>query len=183
MGTQILELPSTMNFIWKIRNFSKLNHKVSHYSDVFSAGGAKWKARIYPKGCGEVFDHLSIYLYRVDSSSFPVNVAYTFAITDQTNPANTKTVAGEKQFVSGTREGAWGYPKFFPLSKLHDSKKGYLVNDICEIKIEITRKIPANAKKPVNVKGKGKHLPQAKSVVKSNSGYSITWFGVRIQKD
>ncbi|KAI3920715.1 hypothetical protein MKW98_005541, partial [Papaver atlanticum] len=69
---------------------------------------------------------------------------------------------GEKQFVSGTRGGGWGYSKKIPLSQLHYSNKGYLVNDICEIKIEITRKIAANAKKPVkqegkqSVKGKGK---------------------------
>ncbi|KAI3890295.1 hypothetical protein MKX03_016478 [Papaver bracteatum] len=151
-----------MKFIWKIHNFSKLNNKVYQYSDVFSAGGAKWKAIIYPKGCREVFDHLSNYLYRVDSSSVPVNVAYSFAITDQTNPANTKTFGSEAQFVSGTRDDGWGYTKFLPFSQLHDSNKGYLVNDICEIQIEITRKIAANAKKPVkqegkqSVKGKGK---------------------------
>ncbi|KAI3920714.1 hypothetical protein MKW98_005540, partial [Papaver atlanticum] len=40
-SSQILELPSTMKFIWKIHNFTKLNNKVYQYSDVFSAGGAK----------------------------------------------------------------------------------------------------------------------------------------------
>ncbi|KAI3975637.1 hypothetical protein MKX01_004145 [Papaver californicum] len=178
MGTQIVEvveLPSTVGFVWKIDNFSQLylNNKGYHYSDVSIAAGAKWKVKIYPMGCGEVFDHLSMYLYREDSDNFPVSVKYSFAITSQTNSTNTKTVEGEKQFISTTADRAWGYLKILPLSQLHDSNKGlskgYLVNDTCEIRIEITRKIATAAEKPV--KQKGKHSSRAKSV-KSNSGHS-----------
>ncbi|KAI3874625.1 hypothetical protein MKW92_051913, partial [Papaver armeniacum] len=87
---------------------------------------------------------------------------------------------GEKQFVSTTIDRAWGYLKFLPLSQLHDSSKGYLVNDICEIVIEITCKIGAVAEKSVKQEGKQpvkedrkQHLSKAKPVVKqSNSGDS-----------
>ncbi|RZC61887.1 hypothetical protein C5167_023643 [Papaver somniferum] len=172
-------MASSVRFIWKIDNFSQLylTNKEYQCSDVFSAAGAKWKVKIYPMGSGEVFDHLSVYLYREDSANSPVNVKYRLAITSQTNPANTKTVAGEKPFVSSTV--AWGYLKFLPLSQLHDSSKGYLVNDTCEIVIEITRQIVADVKKCVKQEGKQpvkreeKHLLQAKPVVKqSNSGDS-----------
>ncbi|KAI3897465.1 hypothetical protein MKX03_033216 [Papaver bracteatum] len=167
-------MASSVRFIWKIDNFSQLylNNKEYQCSDVFSAAGAKWKVKIYPMGSGEVFDHLSVYLYREDSANFPVNVKYRLAITSQTNPANTKTVEGEKQFVSITVDRAWGYLKFLPLSQLHDSSKGYLVNDTCEIIIEIIHQIAADADKSVKQEGKqpvknqGKHLLQAKPVVK-----------------
>ncbi|RZC53946.1 hypothetical protein C5167_012810 [Papaver somniferum] len=62
MGTKIVELPSTVKFIWKIDNFSKLysNNSAYLYSDVFSAAGAKWKGLIYPKGSGKVFISVSL---------------------------------------------------------------------------------------------------------------------------
>ncbi|KAI3897460.1 hypothetical protein MKX03_033211 [Papaver bracteatum] len=112
MGTKVVELPSTVKFIWKIDNFSRLysNNTAYLYSDVFSAAGAKWRGLIYPKGSGKVFDHLSVYLSRQDSAKFPVNVDCSLT-------------------------------KFLPLSQLHDLNKRYLANDTCEIRIEITRKI------------------------------------------
>ncbi|KAI3976532.1 hypothetical protein MKX01_008390 [Papaver californicum] len=160
MGTQIVEIPATIKFIWKIDNFNLyLNNKVYHYSDVFSAGGAKWKVKIYPMGCGEVFDHLSMYLCVWTRPVFQC-AAFSFAITNQTNPANMKTIGAERQFISVIVQRGWGCPKFLPLCELHDSKNGYLVNDICEIRIEISRKISAEAEKLV--KQEGKHLSQAK---------------------
>ncbi|KAI3897464.1 hypothetical protein MKX03_033215 [Papaver bracteatum] len=160
-------MASPVRFNWKIDNFSQLylNNKGGyHNSDVFRAAGAKWKVKIYPMGFGEVFDHLSVYLYREDSANFPVNVKYKFAITSQTNPADTKTV-----------DRAWGYLKILPLSQLHDSSKGYLVNDTCEIIIEITRQIAADADKSAKQERKQpvKNEGKAKPVVKqSKSGYS-----------
>ncbi|KAI3897459.1 hypothetical protein MKX03_033210 [Papaver bracteatum] len=148
MGTKVVELPSTVKFIWKIDNFSRLysNNTAYLYSDVFSAAGAKWRGLIYPKGSGKVFDHLSVYLSRQDSAKFPVNVDCSLTVTSQTDPTNNKTLGGEHQFNS---PGCWGYEKFLPLSQLHDLNKRYLANDTCEIRIEITRKI---AKKPLKKK-------------------------------
>ncbi|KAI3897461.1 hypothetical protein MKX03_033212 [Papaver bracteatum] len=143
MGTKVVKLPSTVKFIWKIDNFSKLysNNTAYLYSDVFSAVGAKWRGLIYPKGSGKVFDHLSLYLSRQDSAKFPVNVDYSLTITSQ-NPTNNKTLGCEHQFNSPS---SWGFQKFLPLGELHDLNKEYLVNDACAIRIEITGKI---AKKP-----------------------------------
>ncbi|KAI3925676.1 hypothetical protein MKW92_017058, partial [Papaver armeniacum] len=73
---------------------------------------------------------------------------------------------GEQQFVSTTVDRGWGYLKFLPLSQLHDSSKGYIVNDTCEIIIEITSQIAADVKKSVKQEGK------AKPVVKQSS----SWF-------
>ncbi|KAI3925505.1 hypothetical protein MKW92_025773, partial [Papaver armeniacum] len=35
-------------------------------------------------------------------------------------------------------KASWGWPKFMRLSELHDPYKGYLVNDTCVIRIEVT---------------------------------------------
>ncbi|MCL7043377.1 hypothetical protein MKW94_028712, partial [Papaver nudicaule] len=144
------------------------------------------KVRIYPKGCGKVFDSLSVYIYREDSTDFPVNAKYSFEITSQANLTNTgaKKSEGERQFSSTDR--AWGFHKVMPLSQLHDPKAGYLVNDTCEIRIECS-KIAVDFEKPVKEKAKhlsqaqlkpvkeGKSLSQAKPIVPSNTWYCI-WF-------
>ncbi|RZC79417.1 hypothetical protein C5167_003622 [Papaver somniferum] len=148
MGTQIIERPATYKFLWKIDNFSKLysNNILEHESDVFSAGVAKWKVQMYPRGNREVFDHLALYLCRVDSAKYPVKANFKFTITSQTNHFYTSE-DGEAQFT--TAKTSWGIQKFVALRRLHNPNSGYILDDILEIDIEITCEISADADKPV----------------------------------
>ncbi|KAI3844910.1 hypothetical protein MKX03_027971 [Papaver bracteatum] len=151
MGTKVVGLASTstFKFVWKIDNFSKLylENKVFHYSDVFSAGGAKWKVMLYPKGDGKVFDHLSIYLCCADSNKYPVDAKYRFTITSQTNTFVTSDNGkfGEGKF-NNANDG-WGFSKFVTLRRLHNS--GYILADTLKIYIEITIQNAADTDKPV----------------------------------
>ncbi|KAI3844911.1 hypothetical protein MKX03_027972 [Papaver bracteatum] len=148
MGTRIVELPATFQFVWKIDNFSTLysRNKVSHRSDVFSAGGAKWQVVVFPRGCEPVFDHLALYLRRVDSNKYPVNAKYKFTITSQTNSSATSD-DGEEEFTTATN--LWGFLKFVGLRRLHSPDSGYILNDTLEIKIKIICKVAADMDKPV----------------------------------
>ncbi|KAI3878667.1 hypothetical protein MKX03_013965 [Papaver bracteatum] len=148
MGTKVVGLASTstFRFVWKIDNFSKLylENKVIHYSDVFSAGGAKWRMQVYPKGSGKVFDHLSIYLCCAESNKYPVDAKYRFTITSQTNTFVTSD-NGEGKF-NNAKDG-WGFPEFVTLRRLHNS--GYILDDTLEIDIEITSQNAADTDKHV----------------------------------
>ncbi|XP_026439732.1 MATH domain and coiled-coil domain-containing protein At3g58210-like [Papaver somniferum] len=139
---QLVELPSTCKYIWKIENFSSLCNKVSYYSDIFNAGGAKWKLLIYPKGCKNVYDHLSLFLVPVDLRDFPIHAEFSLAVTNQTNPTDTRKLEVEYQFTTTL---GFGSSKVLPLSKLYDSSAGYLVNDACEVRVEVTCKVTAKA--------------------------------------
>ncbi|XP_026439728.1 MATH domain and coiled-coil domain-containing protein At3g58200-like [Papaver somniferum] len=123
-GTQVVDLPATFKFIWKINNFSKLNNEVHHYSDVFVAGGTKWKAVIYPKGFGEVYDHLTAFLVLEDSTNLPVDAEFSFAVICTSN--SSKTVRDGRKYQFGNAGQMWGFLKLLPLSRLHDPKNGYI---------------------------------------------------------
>ncbi|GMN20676.1 hypothetical protein TIFTF001_051055, partial [Ficus carica] len=60
---------SSGRFTWKIENFSNLIVG-KLYSDIFDAGGYKWRMLIFPKGLKQS-DHLSIYLVAADSATLP----------------------------------------------------------------------------------------------------------------
>ncbi|KAF9600877.1 hypothetical protein IFM89_013784 [Coptis chinensis] len=62
-----IDLPLS-RFTWIVRNFSQLNNR-KYYSNIFLAGGFKWRVLIFPKGNN--VDHLSTYLDVQDSSNLP----------------------------------------------------------------------------------------------------------------
>ncbi|KAF4401221.1 hypothetical protein G4B88_014062 [Cannabis sativa] len=128
---------------WTIINFSKLDIK-KLYSDIFYAGGYKWRIAIFPKG-NEV-DHLSIYLDFADSKTpgWTVNVPFfSMSIINQ-NPI--LTVTKESEHVFNATEQDWGFTSFIPLSKLNDPSEGFLVRDVCTIKAEVKLNIEEDDK-------------------------------------
>ncbi|KAI3994517.1 hypothetical protein MKX01_012774 [Papaver californicum] len=139
---QLVELPCTCKYIWKIENFSSLNDEVSHTSDIFEAGGAKWKLLIYPKGLKNVYDHLSLFLVSADVRDLPIHAEFSLAVTNQTNPTKTITEVAEHQF---TTDLGYGFPEMLSLSKLYHSSAGYIVNDACEVRVEVTCKVTAKS--------------------------------------
>ncbi|KAI3841119.1 hypothetical protein MKX03_007847 [Papaver bracteatum] len=131
----ITEVYSPSRFIWKIDNFST---RKSHSDDFMAGGGFKWKAKVdYP-----VFLFRTPYVYFTvslapdDSTKFPsLEVSFSVAITSQTNDYNTlrydfkHTFTGKKNFRSPV----------IRLREILDSSKGYIVNDSCVIKFEVSR--------------------------------------------
>ncbi|KAI3926440.1 hypothetical protein MKX01_032628 [Papaver californicum] len=135
---------SSSQVIWKIQNFSKLNaYVISKDSDVFSVGTFKWKARIFPKGEGNVINHLSLYLIPVDSTK-SASVEFSFEITSQSGRKNKKKREGRYKLAEGSSTGK-GWPTFIRLSELHDPKKGYIVDDTCVIRVVVACKIKEDA--------------------------------------
>ncbi|KAI3894788.1 hypothetical protein MKX03_023583 [Papaver bracteatum] len=135
MATKVREVSSSTRFIWKIENFSKLNAHEGVCSEVFSVGASKWRVKMYPKGKGEVYDYLSLYLCPVDLKK-SVFTEFSFAVTSQTNPKNTYEEGNHKFGIGAGSENGW--KNFIPLSELHDPDEGYILNDTCVIAIEVS---------------------------------------------
>ncbi|KAI3831957.1 hypothetical protein MKX03_036594 [Papaver bracteatum] len=121
--------------IWKIKKFSDINSQTGTYSDVISVGHHKWKARIYPKGIGKVYDHLSLYLYPVNLKK-SMKTEFHMAVTSQTHPSNT--VRRETMYEFGKSGFGYGWPNFIRLNAFHDPSKGYLVDETCVIEVKVT---------------------------------------------
>ncbi|XP_062091684.1 uncharacterized protein LOC133797701 isoform X2 [Humulus lupulus] len=126
-------------FTWAIDNFSKLNVK-GLYSDVFHVGGYKWRILVFPRGNN--VDYLSVYLAVADSLTLPhgwsIYAMFSLSVINQLDPKYTVARAFEHEFKAGERN--WGFPSFVALGELIDSTKGFLVNDTCIVKAEVTLK-------------------------------------------
>ncbi|KAL4386907.1 hypothetical protein GQ457_09G027360 [Hibiscus cannabinus] len=86
---------------------------------------------MYPKGTG--VDHLSIYLDVADSATLPSgwsrHVQFELAVIDQ---IDTKTsITKVATHVFNEEECDWGFTSFLSLTKLHNPRRSYLVNDAC----------------------------------------------------
>ncbi|XP_023638908.1 ubiquitin carboxyl-terminal hydrolase 12, partial [Capsella rubella] len=119
---------------WCIPNFSTLCH-CSYTSDTFCSGGSNWVLKVYPNGDRCATDkYLSLYLLSVDND---INyVKATLRVLNQT-PCNNVA----KQ-VEGWRNAAcnngWGFQEFISLADLTDPCKGFVVNDVLQVQVEIT---------------------------------------------
>ncbi|XP_062091688.1 MATH domain and coiled-coil domain-containing protein At3g58270-like isoform X3 [Humulus lupulus] len=95
---------------------------------------------VFPKGNN--VDYLSVYLTVADSVTLPRGwskyAMVGLSVSNQFHPKFTITEAFEHEFKAGER--SWGCPSFVALGELHDSTKGFLVNDTCIVKAEVTLK-------------------------------------------
>ncbi|KAK2647015.1 hypothetical protein Ddye_022210 [Dipteronia dyeriana] len=126
---------SSVKYVWKIENFSKL-HADNYFSEVFSAGGHKWKIELYPKGSTFAKgSHLALFLYSVDlTPDSKVYTDYTLRILDQLHAKHISFKA-DRCFIGSST--AWGWLKFVSLSYLNDPTNGCLVKDVCVVEAEV----------------------------------------------
>ncbi|XP_048137610.1 MATH domain and coiled-coil domain-containing protein At3g58410-like isoform X3 [Rhodamnia argentea] len=128
--------PTSWKYTWKITNFTSLTQK-KYYSEVFTLGNNAWRILIFPKG--NTIDHLSIYLDAADSTRLPygwsISAHFRMILVDQNNYGYSRIKETEHNFTA--RESDWGFTSFIPLSEVHDSCNGYLVNNTLTIVAEI----------------------------------------------
>ncbi|XVF41338.1 hypothetical protein PTKIN_Ptkin01aG0272100 [Pterospermum kingtungense] len=132
-----MEVDTIRKFTWKINNFSTIKDK-KLYSEIFYVGGYPWRLLVFPKG-NEV-DHISIYVDVADSATLPVRwtryAQFRLTAVNQICPKTSITKVTQHEF--NAKEVDWGFTSFVPLSKLHDPKCGYLVNDACLVEADIS---------------------------------------------
>ncbi|GLT98313.1 hypothetical protein SLE2022_158220 [Rubroshorea leprosula] len=126
-----------IKFTWKIKNFSKLD-SLKLYSKVFSLEDYKWRILMFPKG--NKVEHLSIFLEVAEPETLPSgwsrNAEFSVTVVNQINNKSSAREGAEHKF--NAQEKDWGFSKFIPLEELHDLGKGYLVEDTCIIKANVT---------------------------------------------
>eukprot|EP00271_Cylindrocystis_brebissonii_P022318 TRINITY_DN8549_c0_g1_i1.p1 TRINITY_DN8549_c0_g1~~TRINITY_DN8549_c0_g1_i1.p1 ORF type:complete len:1105 (+),score=260.24 TRINITY_DN8549_c0_g1_i1:215-3529(+) len=117
---------------WTIPDFSKITTK-RMYSDVFEAGGYKWRILLFPKGSNQEYQasHLAIFLDVVEDSTLVSNwsrdARFSIAVVNQVDAAQSFRKECDHRFTS--REQDWGFQQFLSLQDLFDVSKGFLVDD------------------------------------------------------
>ncbi|XP_029128864.1 MATH domain and coiled-coil domain-containing protein At2g05420 [Cajanus cajan] len=134
------------HYLFKIESYSELmNTEVEKYeTNVFEAGGYKWKLILYPNGNikSNGSGYVSLYLAIADTQKFSngweVNVNFKLFVFDKKND-NYLTI----QDADGTvrkfheKKTVWGFDQLISLETLLDSSKGYLVEDSCFFGAEV----------------------------------------------
>ncbi|CAH8267606.1 unnamed protein product [Arabidopsis lyrata] len=119
-------------FTWNLTNFSTLTLD-SYTSDPFSSGDRNWVLKVYPNGDGVGTDN-SLSLYLLSESNEKNYVRATLRVLNQIGSDNVeKPVEG----WPNAAENGWGYAEFIPLADLQDSTKGFVVDDVLEVEVEI----------------------------------------------
>ncbi|KAK4856746.1 hypothetical protein QYF36_020708 [Acer negundo] len=127
---------SSIKHAWKIENFSKLNAE-SYFSEAFSAGGHKWKIKLYPKGMHHLGgNHLSLFLALVDfTPDSKVYTDFTLRILDQ---LQDKHISFKDNHCFTASMYDWGWRNFVTCSYFKDPGNGCLVKDICLVEAVVT---------------------------------------------
>ncbi|ANM64029.1 TRAF-like family protein [Arabidopsis thaliana] len=119
-------------FTWSLPNFSTLTLD-SYTSDPFSSGDRNWVLKVYPNGDGVGKDN-SLSLYLLSESNEKNYVRATLRVLNQIGSDNVeKPVEG----WPNAAENGWGYQEFIPLADLQDATKGFVVDDLLEVEVEI----------------------------------------------
>ncbi|CAH2053226.1 unnamed protein product [Thlaspi arvense] len=137
----VTENLQTPRYTWTIRGFSTLL-KDTYYSDVFSIGGRSWTIQVNPNGraTGEG-KALSMYLNLDVNEKFrPYEKIYVRAKLRVLNQRQLNNVERPlDNWFNGPGHGtySWGYHEFISFSDLRDASKGFVVNDVLMVQVEI----------------------------------------------
>ncbi|ESQ47841.1 hypothetical protein EUTSA_v10020911mg [Eutrema salsugineum] len=129
-------------FTWTIRGFSTLL-KDTYYSDVFSIGGRSWNIQVSPNGRGTGEGKaLSMYLnLNVNEKLRPYEKIYVRAKLRVLNQSQLSNIERQlDNWYNGPEHGrgySWGYHEFISFSDLRDTSKGFVVNDVLMVQVEM----------------------------------------------
>ncbi|GAB4852795.1 hypothetical protein Ancab_040559 [Ancistrocladus abbreviatus] len=124
-------------FTWPIQHFSELNNYA--YSDQFTMEERSWRLLMYPGGYGSgEGNNLSLYLSLIDFSDL-TNGRKLFAKIElrlknlRNDPHRSQTIS-----IWYTRSSSsWGHDKVASLSDLHNSEKGFKLDDKVIAEVEV----------------------------------------------
>ncbi|KAH7522735.1 hypothetical protein FEM48_Zijuj07G0170000 [Ziziphus jujuba var. spinosa] len=155
------------NYSLKVESYTLLSKsKAQKYdTDVFEAGGIKWRLSFYPNGDvkNNGKDYISLYLVIAETETYPfgweVNVNFKLFVYDQIRDKYL-TIQGVKRFHEMKKE--WGFEQLLALETFTNSSNGYLVNDCCVFGAEVF---------VINYSGNWETI----SMVKTPLNSTVTW--------
>ncbi|XP_024022016.1 uncharacterized protein LOC112091783 isoform X2 [Morus notabilis] len=129
--------PLTRKIAWTFPNVSKTKCQC-YETEPFVAGDYKWRFLLYPNGYleeGKRNNNITLAV-KLDSSTLPfgtkIFLHYTFLVVDQ-KKGNDVERSDSKLISSAAR----GFRDFMSQAKFKDLENGFLVDDKCEIEVEL----------------------------------------------
>ncbi|VVA37122.1 Hypothetical predicted protein [Prunus dulcis] len=137
---------------WKIESFSTFKSQRLQ-SELFTAGGQKWKIELYPKGDDHGENtHVSVYLRIANpeklSPGSQLLVEYTLRIVNQLDGKDKSRKSNHSWFSASSP--CWGWPCFIKWDSFKMLDNGYLVKNTCLVEAEVTVHGIAKALEPTD---------------------------------
>ncbi|KAL5571660.1 hypothetical protein UlMin_021257 [Ulmus minor] len=130
-------LPS--HYLLKIESYSLISKAEKYETDIFEAGGYKWRLTFYPNGDknNNGNNYISLYLGIAETNNFgvgwEVNVIFHLFVYDQLT--DTYLTIQAKQFHS--MKTKCGFSQLLKLETFKNPENGYLVGDCCVFGAEV----------------------------------------------
>ncbi|XP_019101823.1 PREDICTED: MATH domain and coiled-coil domain-containing protein At3g27040-like [Camelina sativa] len=127
-------------FTWVIKNFSSFAYGRKIYSDIFVAGGCKWRLLAFPKGNNNpTSGYFSLYLCVPNTESLPSgwrrHAKFSFTMVDQF-PEGLSQLR-EAEYFFDQENTIRGFQYMFRLADVQDSDKPFLVNGKVKIVAQV----------------------------------------------
>ncbi|XP_019099601.1 PREDICTED: MATH domain and coiled-coil domain-containing protein At3g27040-like [Camelina sativa] len=174
-------------FTWVIKKFSSFAYRSEIYSDIFVAGGCKWRLLAFPKGNNSDFmcSYFSLYLFVPNSESLPSgwsrHAKFSFTMVNQIPEGLSQLREAEYWFDQ--ENTIMGFQYMFRLAEFKGSDKGLLVNGEVKIVAEVdvlevigTLDVPPEKPKSIDINGFQVPSSQVESVYSLVNAYSTLRF-------
>ncbi|XP_038874970.1 uncharacterized protein LOC120067490 [Benincasa hispida] len=138
-----------LHYTLKIQSFSLLKAAVAassirnrYESQIFKAGGYKWKLALYPNGDFKrnVANHISLYLVsaedEISSSGLEIKVMIKFLVYDNLKDRYWTIQDGKVRCFHAIKK-EWGFEKLVSLDTFNDTSNGLLVDDCCAFGVDV----------------------------------------------
>ncbi|XP_065872754.1 protein RESTRICTED TEV MOVEMENT 3-like isoform X2 [Euphorbia lathyris] len=128
---------SNNTYTWNVEKFSELEQE--KVAEVFVIGGYKWSLFLYPNGDLEDKDKsLSLFLSLEEdlNPGHTLFVQFVLRVKDQLHGEHHEKT--DSNFFCASNNWSWGFQDLISLSKLNDASKGYLINGVMILEVQIS---------------------------------------------
>lgn len=133
----MVRLQGDGKFCWTLKNFSKLSRDERVYSPPFVFGGIGFMLLLFPRG-NQQREYASLYVSVADKTRLPPEwrrqVQFSLCVVDQRESLCSLTKSTHGELSNQVLD--WGFTELAPLSTLHSSNHGYILDDTLQFTIQ-----------------------------------------------
>ena len=147
----MVRLQGEGKYVWTLKNFSRLSREERIYSPPFVFGGIGFMLLLFPRG-NQQREYASLYVSVADKTRLPPDwrrqVQFSLCVVDQRESLCSVTKSTRGELSNQVLD--WGFTELAPLSTLHSSNHGYILDDTLQFTIQFERISESNSGRSSN---------------------------------
>ena len=147
----MVRLQGEGKYVWTLKNFSRLSREERIYSPPFVFGSIGFMLLLFPRG-NQQREYASLYVSVADKTRLPPDwrrqVQFSLCVVDQRESLCSVTKSTRGELSNQVLD--WGFTELAPLSTLHSSNHGYILDDTLQFTIQFERISESNSGRSSN---------------------------------